>query len=196
MLAILLDHSLALLSTFSTSRSSQKRAPTKAPILVPATMSMGTPEHGIVSRYTYACWTTLVKGYQLNIPASARALRAPIWAMPRAPPPPNTRPTEVPVSLRASLAQSECLSTSSIFCANKNNKAKVIYIRWILFYLQLLEKRNIIQDNAPKNNLQWLTTENYYYSVAYMKVWRQPSQSIQPFEGTWRVHYTFSMHQY
>ena len=42
-------------------------------------------------------------------PASSKALMAPMCAIPLAPPPPNTSPTEVPVRRRARRAKSECL---------------------------------------------------------------------------------------
>mmetsp|Transcript_7658 Transcript_7658/g.26075 ORF Transcript_7658/g.26075 Transcript_7658/m.26075 type:complete len:202 (-) Transcript_7658:475-1080(-) len=68
-------------STVSTSKAIAYRAPTKAPWLVPPTMSTGT----------LASWS---------------ARRTPTWAKPRAPPPPRTRPMAVPVRMRARRARS------------------------------------------------------------------------------------------
>ena len=58
---------------------------TVAPILVPPTISMGTP-------------------------ACCKARITPMWAKPRAPPPPNTRPTARPVRKRASRSKSLSVS--------------------------------------------------------------------------------------
>lgn len=82
-LYITLDHSLAFCVVVVIFFSMHQRAPMKAPILTPPTMSMG-------------------------IPASMMALSMPTWAAPLAPPPPSTRPTEVPVSHRANLLKSLC----------------------------------------------------------------------------------------
>uniref|UniRef100_A0A0K2VEK8 Uncharacterized protein n=1 Tax=Lepeophtheirus salmonis TaxID=72036 RepID=A0A0K2VEK8_LEPSM len=67
------------------SRSWQYKAPIKAPILTPAIRSIG-------------------------IPASNMDLIIPTCEQPLAPPPPRTKPTDVPVNIRASLEKSENIS--------------------------------------------------------------------------------------
>lgn len=78
------DHSRAFCVTVVILRSEHQRAPIKAPMLTPPTMSTG-------------------------MPASWMAFSIPMWAAPRAPPPPSTRPIELPVSQRAKREKSECM---------------------------------------------------------------------------------------
>ena len=82
---ILLQKLLALTVSSAMSLSLLQIPPMKDPMLTPATVSMG-------------------------MPASKIALIMPTWEQPRAPPPPSTSPTDVPVTMRASREKSEWMS--------------------------------------------------------------------------------------
>jgi hypothetical protein len=65
------------------------------------------------------------------------AFNIPMCAAPRAPPPPNTKPTELPVNQRASREKSECRFGSDIktlayksFCKVNKTLSHVVNVVW------------------------------------------------------------------